>query len=71
MSKILELKLPTDALQRLEDLKIKIEADDYGEVIANALKMYEWMVFEGGEDARVIINRSDGTTAIMPVFEKG
>lgn len=55
-------------LKRLEELKEKTEAASYAEVIRNALKLYDGVVHEGGPDAKMIVNRPDGSTAIIKLF---
>lgn len=40
----LSLTFSEDATRRLKRLRNKAEADDYAEVIASALQIYEWYI---------------------------
>lgn len=71
MKKRIQLDLSPDAVARLNALKEKAEATSYAEVIKNALRLYEWAIEAGGETAKFVVNRSDGTTEIVRVFARG
>ena len=46
----IQFDFSTEALQRLEDLKDKVDASTKAEVIRNALKLYEWLVSQADSD---------------------
>ena len=57
------------AIARLDALKDKMETASYAEVLRNALKIYDWLVNEAGEEARVVVRKPDGTTELVKVFQ--
>jgi len=64
----IQLDLSPKAVALLDELKAKTEATSYAEVIRNAIKLYDGIIEEGGEDARLVVKREDGTTAILRLF---
>lgn len=64
-----QLNLTDPALAALDALKEKVGAASYAEVIRNALKLYDGVVTEGGPNARMVVDRPDGTMAIVRIFE--
>ena len=68
MTKRIQLDISESAAERLDALKEKTEATSYSEVIKNALRLYEWAIEVGGEKARMVVQRDDGTTEIVRLF---
>lgn len=66
--KRIQLDFAPRSVQRLDRLKLLCEATSYGEVIANALRLYEYCIDEGGHNAKLVIEKPDGTTAIVRLF---
>ena len=64
-----QLDFHPKAMAALERLKKKTEAASYAEVIRNALRLYDGIIDEGGPDARMVVQRPDGTTVIIRLFE--
>lgn len=53
---------------RWKALQTKTEADSMAEVVGSALQIYEWLVNVAGQEAKVVIQRTDGITEIVPLF---
>jgi hypothetical protein len=49
-----------EALQRLEDIKERIDASTKAEVIRNALKLYEWLITEVDPEYTLEVQDKDG-----------
>lgn len=64
----IQLDLSVAAAARLDALKERTEAASYAEVVKNALRLYEWAIEVGGEKARLVVTREDGTTEIVRLF---
>lgn len=63
-----QLDFAPQSSERLERLKELTEAASYAEVVANALRLYEFVIDEGGHKARLVVQKDDGTTAIVRLF---
>jgi Arc/MetJ-type ribon-helix-helix transcriptional regulator len=68
MTKRIQLDLSDSSVARLDALKEQTEATSYAEVVRNALRLYEWAIEAGGERARMVVQRDDGTTEIVRLF---
>lgn len=64
----IQLTFGQESAARLARLKGLTEAGSYSEVIANALKLYEGIIDEGGHRAKLVVQKDDGTTTILRVF---
>lgn len=64
-----QLDFGPQAMERLERLVEITEASSYAEVIRNAVQLYAGIIDEGGLDARLVVQKQDGTTAIIRVFK--
>jgi hypothetical protein len=51
-----------EALQRLEDLKEKVDASTKAEVIRNALKIYEWFATQIDPNSIIEVKDQEGNT---------
>ena len=51
-----------EALQRLEDLKEKVDATTKAEVIRNALKIYEWFATQIDPNSIIEVKDQEGNT---------
>jgi hypothetical protein len=51
-----------EALQRLEDLKEKVDATTKAEVIRNALKIYEWFATQLDPNSIIEVQDQEGNT---------
>jgi len=67
-NKRIQFDVEEKALARLDRLKNLTEATSYAEVIRSALRLYEAIIDDGGHNARLVIQKPDGTTAIVRVF---
>lgn len=55
-----------EALQRLDEIKEKMEATTRAEVVRNALRLYEWLVNEIDPGSTIkVVDKNDKTTAIF------
>lgn len=63
-SKKIQFEFSPDALRRLEDLKMQVDASTWAEVVRNALRVYEWMVTEIDPNYTLEIQDEQG----RPVF---
>lgn len=55
-----------EALQRLDDLKEKIDAATRAEVVRNALRLYEWIVNEIDPESTIkVFDKNDVATAMF------
>ena len=57
-----QLELPPQAMERLQQLKEKTEAASYAEVIRNALRLYEALIAEAERGAEFQVKEPDGTS---------
>lgn len=64
------LHFSDEARERINALKVKTETDSSAEGIGNALRIYDCLVTEAGENAKVVVNCDDGTVKILPVLKK-
>lgn len=69
MKRRIQLDFGEQSLQRLDRLKEITEATSYAEVIRNALRLYDGVIEEGGLRARVVVQKDDGSSAIIRVFQ--
>ena len=51
-----------EALQRLEDLKEKVDASTKAEVVRNALKIYEWFATQIDPTSIIEVKDQEGNT---------
>jgi hypothetical protein len=65
---IIHLKFSEPSHQRLEALRVKIAADGYGEVIKNALRLYEALI-ERDEAGRKLFEQTDGNYVEWSPFQ--
>lgn len=55
-----------EALQRLDEIKGKVEATTRAEVVRNALRLYEWLVDEVDPDNTIkVFDKNDQAIAIF------
>ena len=66
--KCLKFDLTEGQIAILDALKVKTEATSYGEVLRQAVRVYEYIIDVGGPDAKLVIERSDGVTEIVKIF---
>lgn len=64
----IHMTISEPSLQRLEALKIKTESEDVSEVIANALRLYEWAVARVGEEDELYLKKKNGSFTPVAVF---
>lgn len=62
------LDFKPDSFNRLDRLKELTKAGSYAEVVANALRLYESIIDEGGHKARLVVQKPDGTTVLLRLF---
>jgi len=63
-----QLELPPQAMERLQQLKEKTEAASYAEVIRNALRLYEALIQEADRGAEFQVKEPDGTAVPYRIF---
>jgi Arc/MetJ-type ribon-helix-helix transcriptional regulator len=63
-----QLELPPQAMERLQQLKEKTEAASYAEVIRNALRLYEALIQEAERGAEFQVKEPDGTSVPYRIF---
>ena len=63
-----QLELPPQAMERLQQLKEKTEAASYAEVIRNALRLYEALIAEAERGAEFQVKEPDGTSVPYRIF---
>lgn len=63
-----QLELPPQAMERLQQLKEKTEAASYAEVIRNALRLYEALIQEAERGAEFQVKEPDGTAMPYRIF---
>lgn len=63
-----QLELPPQAMERLQQLKEKTEAASYAEVIRNALRLYEALIQEAERGAEFQVKEPDGTAVPYRIF---
>jgi hypothetical protein len=62
MKQRVQFDFSSEALQRLEDLKEKVDASTKAEVIRNALKLYEWFATQIDQDNIIEVKDQEGNT---------
>lgn len=63
-----QLELPEKSMERLLALKDKTEAASYAEVIKNALRLYENMIYQHESGKQVLLKDSNGSVIEYQVF---
>lgn len=63
-----QLEMPPQAMERLQQLKEKTEAASYAEVIRNALRLYEALIAEAERGAEFQVKEPDGTSVPYRIF---
>lgn len=63
-----QLEMPPQAMERLQQLKDKTEAASYAEVIRNALRLYEALIGEAERGAEFQVKEPDGTSVPYRIF---
>lgn len=63
-----QLELPPQAMERLQQLKDKTEAASYAEVIRNALRLYEALIQEADRGAEFQVKQPDGEAVPYRIF---
>jgi len=63
-----QLELPPQAMERLQQLKDKTEAASYAEVIRNALRLYEALIQEADRGAEFQVKGPDGVAVPYRIF---
>jgi hypothetical protein len=62
------VRIEFDDATRLEALKEKTQADDYGEILTNALRLYEALI-ERHEAGKPLYQKTDaGDYVVFPIF---
>lgn len=65
---MLKLEFPKSAIERLHELKIKTESKDFGQVILNALRLYDDVVNQAEAGNKFLLEKPDGKTEPYPIF---
>jgi len=63
-----QLEMPPQAMERLQQLKEKTEAASYAEVIRNALRLYEALIGEAERGAEFQVKGPDGVAVPYRIF---
>lgn len=63
-----QLEMPPQAMERLQQLKDKTEAASYAEVIRNALRLYEALIGEAERGAEFQVKGPDGQAVPYRIF---
>ncbi|MEX1152794.1 ribbon-helix-helix protein, CopG family [Parvibaculum sp.] len=63
-----QLEMPPQAMERLQQLKDKTEAASYAEVIRNALRLYEALIDEAERGAEFQVKGPDGMAVPYRIF---
>ncbi|MBX3494471.1 MAG: ribbon-helix-helix protein, CopG family [Parvibaculum sp.] len=63
-----QLEMPPQAMERLQQLKDKTEAASYAEVIRNALRLYEALIAEAERGAEFQVKEPDGVAVPYRIF---
>ena len=63
-----QLEMPPQAMERLQQLKEKTEAASYAEVIRNALRLYEALIAEAERGAEFQVKGPDGVSVPYRIF---
>lgn len=61
------MDMPPKSLERLKALQEKTEASSYAEVVRNALQLYEALINETDNGARILVERN-GSSAPLVIF---
>ena len=67
-TKRVQLDLPEKSMQRLQELKRKTEAGSYGEVIKNALRLYEAVIAEAEAGNKFLVRDASGQSKEYVLF---
>ena len=63
-----QIDLPERSMARLSELKTETEATSYGEVIKNALRLYEALIEEAKAGRKFFVRDGNGQTKEYVVF---
>jgi hypothetical protein len=63
-----QLEMPPQAMERLQNLKDRTEAASYAEVIRNALRLFEALVDEHEKGSDFFLKRADGEIVNYKIF---
>lgn len=63
-----QLELPQKSMERLTQLKDLTEATSYAEVVKNALRFYEFVVFETENGGEILVKQKGGDVVSCRVF---
>jgi hypothetical protein len=63
-----QIDLSPSAMDRLDDLKEKIEAASYAEVMKNALKLYAGIIQEVENGSEFLVRDKSGKTSAFKMF---
>ncbi|MBI3677602.1 MAG: ribbon-helix-helix protein, CopG family [Proteobacteria bacterium] len=63
-----QLEMPPQAMERLQNLKEKTEAASYAEVIRNALRLLEALVEEHEKGSEFSLKRVNGDVVAYKIF---
>jgi hypothetical protein len=66
-TKRVQMDLPPKSVERLKRLQELTEAASYAEVMRNALRLYEALIFETQQGNEILIKRKKELTA-LPIF---
>jgi hypothetical protein len=66
--KRVQMDLPEQSFERLKDLKKKIEASTYTEVMKEALRLYEFILDTTSGGAKLLIQRTGEPPAEIKIF---
>ena len=64
----IQLDMPEQALNRLQNLKVKTEASSYAEVVKNALRLYEAIVEDAEAGKSFFVRTADGCEKEYIIF---
>lgn len=66
----LTLNLTPEAMTALRRVKKASEAETYADTVCAALRLYDAAVSQGGQDARMVYERPDGSVAMVRLFRE-
>lgn len=67
-AKRIQFEFSPDALERLNKLKEKTDANSYAELVRNALRIYEWVIDQQDEGWEVALAKGDTVKTIKFFF---
>lgn len=66
----LQLEFTPQALRRLEEIRLKVDARSNAEVVRSALRLYEWFIEQTQANAKILVAKGDDVREVELLFDR-